>query len=184
VPDSIIRTYVISSYYGNAEFVWMEDFEDESLSIRKNTNSKADITLTTPAGAPEAFLDQYSDFSGISHLDAENNYLELVSDDGNGEGFAFDRGDFIFLELNYNNDLPMEIGLYIKLKDNNIEDRSYLMISPSEKWNKIYINFTPIVNETADAVNFKIYFRGRLAENDVSAFIAMDNIKLVTRPNL
>ena len=184
VPDSTTRFYGVSKYYSNAEFVWMEDFEDASLSIIKSSNSDTGIVITSPAGSPDAFLDEYSRFSGICYLDKVNDYLELVSNDGNGQGFVFDRGDFIFLELNYHNNIPIEVGLYIKLMNNNVEDRSFLIVSTSENWNKIYINFTPIVNETADAVNFRIYFRGYLPNDAVSAFIALDNIKLVTRPNL
>jgi hypothetical protein len=184
VPDSIVLANGVSTYYNNAEFVWIEDFEDASLSIFKSANSDTGIYRTQPAGAPQAYIDEHSEYSGICYLDKTNNYLELVSDDGNGQGFVFDRGDFIFLEINYTNNIPLEVGVYIKLNDNTVEDRSYLMVSASEAWNKIYVNFTPIVNETVNAVDFKIYFRGQLPLNDVSAFIILDNLKLVTRPNL
>lgn len=181
VPDSIITLNGSSSYYGNAEFVWMEDFEDASLTIRKSPNSDTGIVRT---GAPGAFIDEFSQFSGISYLDTENNYLQLVSDDGNGTGFIFDRGDFIFLELNYRNNNPIVVGVYIKLMDGKVQDRSFLIINPSEIWNKIYVNFTPMVNETVDAVSYTFYIESRLSVGSSNAFVMLDNIKLVTRPNL
>ena len=183
-PDSVVFAYGVSNYYENAEFVWMEDFEDPSLAIFKSPNSDTTIYRTDPANAPGAFLDQYSQYSGISYMDAARSYVQLVSDDGNGYGFVFDRGDFIFLELNYRNNVPMVIGFYIQLLDNTVQERSFLVINPTDIWKKIYVNFTPIVNETIDAVNFRVYIEGYNQEGKEDAFIMLDNIKLVTRPNL
>jgi hypothetical protein len=182
--DSIVIAFGTSSYHSNAGFVWMEDFEDASLAIQRSINSDTGIVRTQPAGASGAFIDEFSQYSGISYLDVARPYVQLVSDNGNGEGFGVDRGDFIFLEFNYRNDVPIVVGLYIKLTDNTIEERSFLIVSPSEDWNKIYVNFTPIVNETIDAVNYTIYFEAFLPDNTGNAFIMLDNIKLVTRPNL
>jgi hypothetical protein len=182
--DSIVKAFGTSSYQSNAEFVWMEDFEDASLAIKRSPNSDTGIVRTQPANAPGAFIDDFSQYSAISYLDETRNYLQLVSDDGNGEGFVFDRGDFIFLELNYRNNIPLVVGVYIKLLDNTIQERSFLIINPSDDWNKIYVNFTPIVNETIDAVSYTIYFESQMTVTTGSAFIMLDNIKLVTRPNL
>lgn len=173
-----------TSYYSNVEFRWMEDFEDASLAILPSSKSDTGIYRTSPAGAPDAFIDQYSEYSGISYLDHNRPYLQLVSDDGNGQGFAFDRGDYIFLELNYRTNIQMTAGVYVLLQDNTVEERPFLIINPSENWNKIYINFTPIVYETVDAVNYKIYLEAQLVDLSANGFILLDNIKLVTRPNL
>ena len=183
-PDSIIKTTGTSTYTSNAEFVWMEDFEDASLSIKASTNSDTSIVRTMPANSPDAFQDEFSLFSGISYLDQERPFLQLVSDDGNDQGFVFDRGDFIFLELQYKVDVTLTVGLYIKLMDGTVEDRTFLNISPTDEWKKIYVNFTPIVNETVDAVYYNIYINASLDEDEDQAQIALDNIKLVTRPNL
>jgi hypothetical protein len=183
-PDSITQVSGSTTYLDNAEFVWMENFEDASLAIKKSINSDTGIVRTQPANAPEAFVDEFSSFSGISYLDNDRPYVQLVSDDGNGEGFAFDRGDFIFLELNYKNNIPLVVGVYIKLSDNTIEERPFVAISPTDEWNKIYINFTPIVNETVDGQTYMIYIEADILDDYDNAVILLDNIKLVTRPNL
>jgi len=183
-PDSAVNAYGTASYWENAEFVWLEDFEDPSLAIHESANSDTLIYRTEPANAEGAFLDEYSSYSGISYLDNTRDYVQLVSDDGNGEGYVFDRGDFIFLELHYKNNVPFVVGLYITLTDNTVEERSFLIVSPSEEWNKIYVNFTPIVNETIDAKNFKIYLEAYHSAGFESSYIMLDNLKLVTRPNL
>jgi hypothetical protein len=182
--DSVVSAFGTTTYYENAEFVWMEDFEDPSLAIHESVSSDTVIYRTAPANAPGAFLDAFSQYSGISYMDKQRKYVQLVSDDGNGGGFVFDRGDFIFLEMHYRNNVPIVVGLYIELMDQTIEERSFLVVNPTDDWNKIYVNFTPIVNETVDALNYKIYIEGYNSEGEDSAFIMLDNLKLVTRPNL
>ena len=183
-PDSISRFYNVTTYYENCSFVWMEDFEDASLAIKGSNNSDSGIVRTYPAGAPEALIEDFSQYSGISYLDADHPDLQLVSVSGSDEGYVFDRGDFIFLELNYKNTIPVVVGLYITLTDNTVEERSFLIISPSDEWNKIYVNFTPIVNETTDARDYTVYLEASLPDGTEDAVIVLDNIKLVTRPNL
>ena len=78
----------------------------------------------------------------------------------------FDRGDYVFLELNYRTNIPLVVGVYIQLQDNTIEERPFLIINPSDDWNKIYVNFTPIVYETVDAVNYKIYLEAQLDDHE------------------
>ncbi len=48
------------------DFVWMEDFEDASLAIHESANSDTVMVRTEPAGAPEALIDDYSQYSGIT----------------------------------------------------------------------------------------------------------------------
>jgi hypothetical protein len=180
-PDSIVTLSLTSNYYENSEFVWMEDFEDASLAIKASQNSD---TALYRINGEWAYQDTYSEFSGISYVDTANSYIQLVSTDGNNQGLYFDRGDFIFLELNYRNNIPIVVGLYIKLMDNTVQQRSFLIINPTEEWNKIYVNFTPIVNETTDAVYYNVYFEAQQQDDVENGFIMLDNIKLVTRPNL
>ena len=72
----------------------------------------------------------------------------------------------------------------MKLMDNTVEERPFLIVNTTDEWNKIYINFTPIVNETVDALTYMIYIEAQLTDETENATILLDNIKLVTRPNL
>lgn len=184
IIDSVQLVYGASQYLDNVEFVWMEDFEDPNLMILKANDSDTGIVITQPANAQGAFIDEFSEYSGICYLDHERSYLLLVSDDGTGKGFVFKRGDFIFLELHYKNNLPLVIGAFIQKMDNTIQKRSFLIVNPTEHWKKIYVNFTPMVNETTDAVNYKIYIEADKSLIAGNGIIMLDNIKLVTRPNL
>ena len=184
-PDSVTRIFPIFNYYDNAEFVWREDFEDGSLALRKGNNSDTMMVRTSPANSPEALLDENSQYSGIAYLDDERRVLELESDNGEGEGFVIDRGDFVFLELNFKTTVPLLVGMYIRRTSiGGVEDRPYIVLNTSEEWNKIYINFTPVVNEVPDAINFKVYFLATKTSGEQDHQIMFDNIKLITRPNL
>jgi len=184
MPNSVLPVSGVSSYMDNTEFVWMEDFEDLSLAIHPGNKSDTGIFRTQPSNAPGAYIDLNSRFSGICYLDEENKFLELVSDDGNGKGFEFDRGDFVFLEMHYRFDADVLIGLYIEMIDGIIQDRAFLGVNNSEEWKKIYVNFTPIINETVDAVSYKIYFQSQHTQGDDTTVLMFDNLKLLTRPNL
>ena len=76
------------------------------------------------------------------------------------------------------------MGVYIRLTNNTVEERPFLILTETEEWNKIYVNFTPIVNETIDALSYTVYIEAQLPDDSGSAVILLDNIKLVTRPNL
>lgn len=184
-PDSTVSIYPETEYRSNTVFVWMEDFEDPALSLVSGKGTDTAIYLTSPANSPDAFLDEYSEFSGKVTLNEDNPYVLLQSDDGNGEGFVLTKGYFIFLELHFKVDIPVMVGLFIKQQDNSILKTPYIFLNTTTEWKKIYVNFTPKVNDAAGAQNFKIYFEASRSSSDPSnATIMFDNIKLISRQNL
>lgn len=185
VPDSTVIIYPETEYRSNTVFVWMEDFEDPALSLVSGNGTDTGLYITSPANSPDAFLDEYSEFSGKVTLDEENSYMLLQSDDGTGEGFVLTKGYFIFLELNFKVDIPVLVGLFIKQQDNSILKTPYIFLNTTKEWKKIYVNFTPKVLDAAGAQNFKIYFEASRSSSDPStAAIMFDNIKLLSRQNL
>ena len=185
VPDSAVNIYPETEYRSNTVFVWMEDFEDPALSIVSGNGSDTGMFITTPANAPGAFLDEYSEFSGEVVLEDDNTYMLLQSDDGNGEGFVLTKGYYIFLELHFKTDIPVVVGLFIKQQDNSILKTPYIILNTTDEWKKIYVNFTPKVSDAAGAQNFKVYFEASRSDMDPSnAHIMFDNIKLLSRQNL
>jgi hypothetical protein len=184
-PANSISLTPTFEYFSNTEFVWREELEDASLALREGNKSDTGIYRTQPENFPGAYLDEYSQYSGIAYLDDERSVLELETDNGDGEGFVFDRGDFVFLEAQFKTTVPILVGMYIRRTSvGGVEDRPFIVLNTSDDWNKIYINFTPIVNEVADAVNFKIYFLATKQEGEADHEIMFDNLKLITRPNL
>jgi len=171
-------------YRDNTEFVWREEFEDEAFAIVKGPEGEVDIARTSPPDSPEAFTDENSEYSGVAVLGSDNSRMVLQSDDGNDGGFELRKGNFIFLELHYRTDVPLITGLFINQQNQFIQKRPFVGLNPTDEWKKVYINFTPLVNEEVGAVDFRVYFEANASEGQAGSEIYLDNIKLLSRQNL
>ena len=171
-----------TSYYENTVFVWMEDFEDPSVSLDSIPPSAVDIKRTTPANHPEAFLTNNSRYSGYLELTEEKNTFRITTNVGNDEGFDLPQANNwpVFLEFNYKCNQIFEVGVFA----NEIEQVvQYPVVgaNPSEDWNKLYVNLKPIVNYSVNALDFNIYITASLPEGMSKGEIYLDNIKLIYR---
>jgi hypothetical protein len=185
VPDSVISLENLETVYrNNTVFVWKEDFEDAALAIKPSAGSDTGIFRTEPADNPVAFLDENSSFSGMITLDASRPYMMLESDSGEEGGFDLREGNFIFLEIHVKSDVDVTFGMLINQQNQFIEKRPYIGVRASEEWNKIYVNYTPIVLESTGAVYFIIYLEAFWDGTSEESKIYLDNIKLLSRQNL
>jgi hypothetical protein len=177
----VIPYTTTTTYYDNLEFVWMEDFEDPSLSLDSTSKSKTDIIRTAPANSPEAFLAEYSKYSGLMILSLDKYLIDVATNVGNDEGFVLPKvGEPVFLELDYKNNNVFTVGLYVN-EQSQIIQHPVLNINTSSEWNKIYVNLTPGVSSNTAAIDFNIFF-GALIESGVDEpRILIDNIKLIHR---
>ena len=170
-----------TGYYDNLKFVWMEDFEDPSLSLDSTSKSRTDITRTEPANSPEAFLADYSKYSGLMILTEEKYLIDVATNVGNDDGFVLPQvGEFVFLEFDYKNNNYFTTGFYAR-ELSQIVQHPVLNMNPSSEWKKIYVNLTPGVSSQVGAIDFNIFF-GALMEAGVDEpRILIDNIKLIHR---
>ena len=98
-----------TTYQSNCDFVWMEDFEDPSISIDSLSPSDVNILRTNPANSPEAFVSANSAYSGVITLTSEKNYFRLSTNVGLDEGLDLPRGNQpIFLGINYKCDAVLK----------------------------------------------------------------------------
>lgn len=171
-----------TSYYGNTVFVWLEDFEDPSLSLDSIQPSTVDIHRTTPANNPEAFLSANSQYSGYVELQGEKDFFKLSTNVGTGEGFELPQANNwpIFLEVDYKCNIPFEVGVFAN-EFSQVVENPLVGVNPTDEWNKIYINLKPIVNYSVNADDFNIFFYGTLTEGLDKGEVYFDNIKLIYR---
>lgn len=168
-----------TTYETTCDFVWMEDFEDPSISLDSLSPSKVNIQRTTPANNPDAFLSPNSMYSGVITLTSEKDYFRLSTNVGSDEGFVLPRGSNpVFLEINYKCDAVFRVGVFAK-NYNTVETNPVLNMNPSAEWNKIYVNLKPVVNASVNAINFNIFFEGFGNEGTEPTKIYLDNIKLI-----
>ncbi len=173
VPDSTVTANFGTEYYETVEFIWMEDFEGNSISIDTTSKSTVNMELTEP-GTSETFQGGHS---GIIVLDSTNNYYEAASYE------AFDLptdGSPVFLEMNYKCNNMLVIGIFAQDASQIIQD-AVIYLNPSDDWNKIYINLTNKLKEYSNALDFKIFFGAIYDTPDEQAVILLDNIKLMYR---
>lgn len=174
--DSVVRITPATTYYDNLNFAWMEDFERTSISMEKSGQSDTSIYKTQPAHNPEALLSDNSAYSGLVHLEGERTKFQVIS----YLGYKLPgKGSPVFMELDYKCDRAFGVGVLARI-ENTIINLPLLVVNKSSKWNKIYINLTPIVTEYFNASYFKIYFESEKG-SDLQAKFFFDNIKLIHR---
>ncbi len=177
-PDSVQDMGNLkTTYYDNLTFAWLEDFEAPGLSFKITDDSDTTINRTEPAGSPEAWISEYSNYSGKITLTNQKNYFEAMSFS------AYDLPKMekaVMLELNFKTDNYMTVGLFINEPDRYVK-MPLVILNYSSGWNKIYINLGPTVSDYPKAIDYKVYFSAQKREDKETTNIYLDNIKLIYR---
>ena len=84
----------------------------------------------------------------------------------------------VWLEMNYNSDVPMDVGVnFIDPTGNNPLKPEFISgVNPTSKWKKVYINIGPELQFFNQYSYFQIYFQAKASAN---AHIFIDNLKLL-----
>lgn len=178
IEDSIRKINPVTSYYNTVGYAWLEDFEGTSISLSKTAQSDTSIYKTTPINNPEAFLSEYSSYSGIVNLTPDKNSFKIASFNafilpGNGSP--------VMLEVDYKCDRSFGVGMFASISG-TIVDIPLIVVNKSETWNKIYINLGPNISAYTSASDFKVYFESSVFDDNEASYY-FDNIKLIYRPN-
>lgn len=178
IEDSIRKINPVTSYYNTVGYAWLEDFEGTSISLAKTTQSDTSIYKTTPINNPEAFLSEFSSYSGIVNLTQDKSNFKVASFNafilpGNGSP--------VMLELDYKCDRSFGVGMFATI-NGTVVDIPLVVVNKSDTWNKIYINLGPNISAYTNASNFKVYLESSLSDESEAAYY-FDNIKLIYRPN-
>lgn len=162
-------------YSDNCKFAWIEDFENENFTFRTTSNGKVPLQRITSSDEIFTLKGESNKSSAKAVLTNDSMFFEYAS----YESFKLpaDGTRPTFLELNYKNSAEFIIGLFVN--GSVIEQRPVLVVNPSDKWNKIYVNLTNAVNENNDANNFRIYIKMVKPSDEESAYLYLDNLKLI-----
>lgn len=179
IPDSTITIEnPVSTYYSNLVFAWMEDFEGSSISLEENPASDTVIQQTEPKDNPEAFLSEYSQYSGVIYLTEERPIFSAATYS------SYDmpkQGSPVALEMNYKTNNYLNVGLLV-IESNSYVKIPLIILNHSEDWNKIYINLGPNLSLHPQASGFRVYFEAGLDNDKASSTIYLDNLKVIHRP--
>jgi len=162
------------TYVPTTKFAWLEDFEQVNLTLDSTKRSEVNFTRAKLSELETAFPGEDNDYAASVIIPNENEVFESISNDA----FKLPTdGTAVFLEINYKTNNPFTVGLFINGEISS--QRPVLVINPSSKWNKIYVNLTPTLSTYTSASNFKVFFTAIKSTTEANAEIFFDNIKLV-----
>lgn len=161
-----------TSYYATADCAFNESFEGSGFALSATNTSDTTMIQLQP-GDPNVFE---GNGSGVVYLDNNNTKFEITS---TSEYPLPAFNSAVFLELDYNINQSMQMGLII-IKPNIANDQiPVITLNPTQGWNKIYVQLGYVVSSYNSDTRFKIYF-GAIKNPDLAnPTFYLDNIKVV-----
>ena len=166
VEDSIVNLNPVLNYYPIGEGVniaWMEDFENANTLL---PDAGSDTTITRVTGN-EAWHSTNSFFSGKVELPPDSLDFTIANAD-QLDFYKGMNGVYCMLEMDYNCNDTFFVGVQYYLNYQLVK-WPLVKVTPTDKqhdkpqrWNKIFINIGPTINNNDDASYFKIYFTSNL----------------------
>ena len=168
-----VDTLRLSTTYAadRADFVFVESFDSPGLLFNDERDGNPATAITRVAdGALEGK-------SGRFTLTTENPIIEVATPATTPYGFE-NVSAGVYLELDFKSDIPFRVGLVGR--DAGLPEASQYnyQLAARENWTKVYLNLaTEIVQSNFDA--YQIGFFASLPENETSASVYLDNVKLI-----
>lgn len=193
VEDSIVNLNPVLNYYPIGEgtnVAWMEDFENTNTLLSDTTSA---ISLFRISGN-EAWHSVNSFWSGKVELPPDSLDFTIATAD-EFDFYKGMNGVYCMLEMDYNCNDTFFVGVQY-FSDYQLVSWPLVKVTPTDKthdkpqrWNKMYVNIGPSMNNNADASYFKIYFTSNLYtvyEPDYHPiseprYYYFDNLKLLYR---
>ena len=166
----MVQPYVAhTTYLANAKMIWSENFE---LSNKLGIKLSGDTVVVPVSGAGQVFEGSRS---GGVFLKSEGQSSESISN----EGFAIDYKKETYLELNYKNTVPVQVGLFTTPYATGEPYYEYLIgLKPSAEWNKVYIDLRGFAGNYQGAA-YRLVLRVR-DEGGAAGYALFDNIQVIT----
>jgi hypothetical protein len=159
-----------TSYRSTVRYVWLEDFENLGFGLRARSGSDTVLLRETQAD---------SVFEGLSslHLGVDSRAPYLVAE--SIDQFSLTAGKPCFLEINYRNQVPLQVGLQSQL-GSDISDPLWIVeLAPSTKWSKQYINFSPYLG-LVNGARYRVMLRPVFTSTSTGVGrVWVDNLKLL-----
>jgi hypothetical protein len=181
VKDSIRNILPEVRYADNTWFEWKENFEQGQnfISLVPTINSDTSLRIY-PRG------DQQGNAGAgylISNDTTEVSVLEVASpaDPSTASpGYDLPSGRPVFLEIEYNTNIKMIVGLFIRDLGVSVTQHSIVVINPTDGvWKKMYVNLTPTISGFSQADYYYVFVRADYEASSDSPQILLDNLKLI-----
>jgi hypothetical protein len=174
--DSVRKFNPATKYYTTTVFTWMEDYEDITSSLQPTINSDTSVQLIYH----EPSHPQLGSATGVVYLQGSATTFEGATNVEAPTGITLPRsGSPVFLELDYNTNTHLVIGLLINEPAQTLQHPVVVLNPTDGVWKKIYVNFTPTISKNNSAIDFDVFFRADKPDDLELSVLKFDNIKLV-----
>jgi hypothetical protein len=181
IPDSIIEISPTTQYEDDL-FIWIEDFEDP-LHKFTSFNSSVDLEIIE-----QPLEETFEGGSGAINMSSNNYQCELRTNELDFNSFPKNLTIPAYIELNYANNHPFEIGILHKDASLPTYQKQALItlvptfsISEEIKWNKTYLYISDATNFFTSATEFDLYINVLNPNGLNNIKIRMDNFKVIFR---
>lgn len=169
-PNETFNVRPIWRYRTNTKIVWAEYFDDPSLALRVR---RGEFDTLKTDNDPKIQLDNTS--YGVIKMKPVFSFFELES----SEEFTLPRDQRdIYLELDYNCNIPFSIGL---IAIDNLQEIAVVSVTPfatDGQWRKGYVFLTDDVMGEQQALRFRLLIRAQSLEN-FTPVIYLENMRLM-----
>jgi hypothetical protein len=159
-----------TTYFTKAKFIWKEDFDGLAISL-DSTRVSTEKIKQTPSLSPFTLEGLHS---GIVELDTIGATFEAVSHNT----FVIPASG-VYLEMNFNINTSMIVGVYVTAFGIVNQVPIMTLLPTNEKWKKIYIDLTNLLNAYTGATKFRVFYYAKNNTGDHYR-ILMDNIKVLS----
>ncbi|MBA3683468.1 MAG: hypothetical protein H0W73_20225 [Bacteroidetes bacterium] len=169
VPNGkVIELPLTFKYMASTTFAWLENFDSNGVTLVKSSDTENHTDTTWKQAAPADCFEGKSAEIGLTGA-GKQAFLE------SSIAYPMPMGSSnVYLEINYKCNERFEVGIV-----SGVTSKSTLFVSPSDTWNKIYIQLADAVNRTPYSTNQKVYFRLVSSTETPYPKMFLDNIKLV-----
>lgn len=110
--------------------------------------------------------------------------IDLNSKDSSFEvwtkaSFPFVPGQIVWMELNYQTDIPINFGVYAVASRTDAYKIDISGVNPSANWNKVYVNLSDAIVQAGTERVFLLYINGSLL-GKTEGHVHLDNIKILS----
>jgi len=157
-----------TTYRNTTRTVWTEDFEGLGFGLRARSGS--DTVLLRESQADSVY-------EGTSCLKMVVDHRAQVLVAESIDQVGLQPGSPCFLELNYRNNVPLQVGLQSQLGSDLSDPLWIIELAPSALWSKQYLNFTPYLGMVSGA-RYRLLLRPVWNQgNSGVGVVRVDNLK-------
>lgn len=166
---------IVFKYKDNVKFLWLEDFESETISLQEINQDSAPFTRTK---SPSKVFEGEASFSVKL---TQNDTIMSVQGFNYFSGSDFNLGSPTFLEMHYKNEINMQVGFAYRSPEGVVQyNQPHLYLRETDEWKKVYVNMTDLVALLNNEAGIRVYFAAVIPFDVAEAEILLDNIKLIT----